>query len=52
MNLDEVAHNKPPNLDLRCLHIQIFSSLVLLTRLKGFRDVFQGYGDVFVNLSL
>ena len=30
MNLDEVAHNAPPNLDLRCLHTQIFSSLVVL----------------------
>ena len=27
--LDEVAHDEPPHLDLRCLLIQLFSSLVL-----------------------
>ena len=29
MDLDEVAHNEPTHLDLRCLQIQLFSSLVL-----------------------
>ena len=29
MNLDEVAHNEPPHQDLRCLQIQLFSSLVV-----------------------
>ena len=29
MDLDEVAHNEPPHQDLRCLQIQLFSSLVL-----------------------
>ena len=27
--LDEVAHNEPPHQDLRCLQIQLFSSVVL-----------------------
>ena len=27
--LDEVAHNEPPHQDIRCLQIQIFSSLVV-----------------------
>ena len=26
---DEVAHDEPPHQDLRCLHIQLFTSLVL-----------------------
>ena len=29
VDLDEVAHNEPPHLDLRCLQIQLFSSLVV-----------------------
>ena len=29
VDLDEVAHCEPPHPDLRCLRIQIFSSLVL-----------------------
>ena len=29
VNLDEVAHYEPPHQDLRCLQIQLFSSLVL-----------------------
>ena len=29
MDLDEVAHYEPPHQDLRCLQIQLFSSLVL-----------------------
>ena len=29
MDLDEVAHNEPPHQDLRCLQIQLFSSLVV-----------------------
>ena len=29
MDLDEVAHLEPPHQDLRCLQIQLFSSLVL-----------------------
>ena len=28
MDLDEVAHYEPPHQDLRCLQIQLFSSLV------------------------
>ena len=28
-NLDEVAHNEPPHQELRCLQIQLLSSLVL-----------------------
>ena len=28
-DLNEVAHYEPPHQDLRCLHIQLFSSLVL-----------------------
>ena len=33
VDLDEVAHDEPPHQDLRCLQIQLFSSLVL-TKLK------------------
>ena len=29
MDLDEVAHYEPPHQDLRCLQIQLFSSLVV-----------------------
>ena len=29
VNLDEVAHYEPPHQDLRCLQIQLLSSLVL-----------------------
>ena len=29
MDLDEVAHYEPPHQELRCLQIQLFSSLVL-----------------------
>ena len=29
MDLDEVAHYEPPLQDLRCLQIQLFSSLVV-----------------------
>ena len=29
VDLDEVAHHEPPHQDLRCLQIQLFSSLVL-----------------------
>ena len=29
MDLDEVAHHEPPHQDLRCLQIQLFSSLVV-----------------------
>ena len=29
VDLDEVAHYEPPHQDLRCLQIQLFSSLVL-----------------------
>ena len=29
MDLDEVAHHEPPSQDLRCLQIQLFSSLVV-----------------------
>ena len=29
VDLDEVAHDEPPHQDLRCLQIQLFSSLVL-----------------------
>ena len=29
MDLDEVAHYEPPHQDLRCLQVQLFSSLVL-----------------------
>ena len=29
VDLDEVAHFEPPHQDLRCLRIQLFSSLVL-----------------------
>ena len=29
LDLDEVAHYEPPHQDLRCLQIQLFSSLVL-----------------------
>ena len=29
VDLDEVAHYEPPHLDLRCLQIQLFPSLVL-----------------------
>ena len=28
VDLDEVVHDEPPHQDLRCLHIQLFSSLV------------------------
>ena len=28
-DLNEVAHDEPPHQDLRCLQIQLFSSLVL-----------------------
>ena len=28
VDLDEVAHHEPPHQDLRCLQIQLFSSLV------------------------
>ena len=28
-DLDEVAHDEPPHQDLRCLQIQLFSSLVV-----------------------
>ena len=29
VDLDEVAHDKPPHQDLRCLQVQLFSSLVV-----------------------
>ena len=29
VDLDEAAHNEPPHQDLRCLLIQLFSSLAL-----------------------
>ena len=29
VELDEVAHYEPPHQDLRCLQIQLFSSLIL-----------------------
>ena len=29
VDMDEVAHNEPPHQNLRCLQIQLFSSLVL-----------------------
>ena len=29
LDLDEVAHYEPPHQDLRCLQIQLFSSLVV-----------------------
>ena len=29
LDLDEVAHDEPPHQDLRCLQIQLFSTLVL-----------------------
>ena len=29
MDLDKVAHDEPPNQDLRCLQIQLLSSLCL-----------------------
>ena len=29
VDLDEVAHDEPPHQDLRCLQIQLFSSLVV-----------------------
>ena len=29
VDLDEVAHYEPPHLDLRCLEIQLFASLVV-----------------------
>ena len=29
VDLDEVAHHEPPHQDLRCLQIQLFSSLVV-----------------------
>ena len=29
LDLDEVAHDEPPHKGLRCLQIQLFSSLVL-----------------------
>ena len=37
VDLDEVAHDEPPHQDLRCLQIQIISSLVLeeLSRALG-----------------
>ena len=28
VDLDELAHHEPPHQDLRCLQIQLFSSLV------------------------
>ena len=28
MDLDEVAHYEPPHQDLRCMQLQLFSSLV------------------------
>ena len=34
VDLDEVAHNEPPHQDLRCLQIQLFSSLVLKEIMK------------------
>ena len=29
VDLDELAHHEPPHQDLRCLQIQLFSSLVV-----------------------
>ena len=34
VDLDEVAHNEPPHHYLRCLQIQLFSSLVLKEIMK------------------
>ena len=34
MDLDEVAHDEPPHQDLRCLQIQLFSSLVYVSSNK------------------
>ena len=42
VDLDEVAHYEPPHQDLRCLQIQLFSSLVVkeLTYLHVFGELF------------
>ena len=45
MDLDEVAHDEPPHQDLRCLQIQLFSSLVV----KELTDI--PYVDVLIRQS-
>ena len=39
VDLDEVAHYEPPHEDLRCLQIQLFSSVVLKELNICFRDI-------------
>ena len=39
VDLDEVAHNEPPHQDLRCLQIQLFSSLILKELIPGSKQV-------------
>ena len=45
VDLYEVAHHEPPHQDLHCLHIQLFSSLVL-------KELSSGKFSVIVLISL
>ena len=48
VDLDEVAHYEPPHIDLCCLHIQLFSSLVLkeLNSVLHIKAVFQDNSEM------
>ena len=49
VDLDEVAHNEPPHQDLRCMQIQLFSSLVVKELNHGLSACMRRYSQAFVS---